>query len=55
MFHIRKLFEGKILNIFLSINFKMCLGAQKHHLIGMVLLSTHNICFGSEIKKKDDF
>ena len=27
------------------------MGAQKHCLIEMVLLSTHNICFGSEIRK----
>ena len=29
------------------------LGAQKNRLIETVLLSTHNICFGWEIKKKD--
>ena len=27
------------------------LGAQKNRLIEAVLLSTHNICFGSEIRK----
>ena len=27
------------------------LGAQKNHLIETVLLSTHNICFGCEIRK----
>ena len=27
------------------------LGAQKNHLIEMVLLSGHNICFGWEIRK----
>ena len=27
------------------------LGAQKNHLIETVLLSTHNICFGWEIRK----
>ena len=27
------------------------LGAQKNHLILMVLLSTHYICFGCEIRK----
>ena len=27
------------------------LGAQKNHLIETVLLSTHNICFGLEIRK----
>ena len=29
----------------------MCLGAQKNRLIETVLLSTHNICFGLEIRK----
>ena len=29
----------------------MCFGAQKNRLIETVLLSTHNICFGLEIKK----
>ena len=29
------------------------MGAQKNHLIEIVLLSTHNICFGWEIKKKE--
>ena len=33
------------MNIFLSINFNICLGCSKKHLIEMVLLSTHNICF----------
>ena len=27
------------------------LGAQKNHLIEIVLLSTHNICFGCRIRK----
>ena len=36
---------------FLPINLNMCLGAQKSRLIETVLLSTHNICFGREIKK----
>ena len=43
---IRKFYELKIVIIFLPINLNMCLGAQKNHLIEMVLLSTHNICFG---------
>ena len=30
------------------------LGAQKNRLIETVLLSTHNICFGWEIRKKND-
>ena len=28
------------------------LGAQKNHIIDTVLLSTHNICFVREIRKK---
>ena len=47
----RKLFELKIVNIFLPINLNMFFGAQKNRLIETVLLSTHNICFGREIKK----
>ena len=31
------------------------LGAHKNRLIEMVLLSTHNICFGSEIRKLFNF
>ena len=46
-----KTFECKILNIFLSINFKIeSLGAQKNCLIETALLSTHYICFGWEIR-----
>ena len=40
----RKFYELKIVIFFLPINLKMCYET--------VLLSTHNICFGSEIKKK---
>ena len=29
----------------------MCFGAQKNCLIETILLSTHNICFGREIRK----
>ena len=36
-----KMFESKIVIIFLSISLKCVLGAQK-----TALLSTHNICFG---------
>ena len=36
---------------FLSNSLTCVLGAQKHRLIKMVLLSTYNICFGWEIKK----
>ena len=38
--------QRKSMIIFLSINFSMCLGAQKNRLIETVLLSTHNICCG---------
>ena len=41
-------FECKILDIFLPIS---VLGAQENRLIETVLLSTHNICFGLEIRK----
>ena len=37
--------------IFLSISLNMCFGAQKNRLSEVVLLSTHNICFGWEIRK----
>ena len=47
----RQLFEHKILNIFLLIIFNIYCGAQKDRLIERFLLSTHNICFGSEIRK----
>ena len=36
-------------NIFLSIYLRCVLCAQKNHLIGTVLLSTHNICFVIEM------
>ena len=49
---INKLSERKIIIILLSICLNMCFGAQKNRLIETVLLSTHNICFGSEIWKK---
>ena len=42
----KQFFQRKIVNIFLPINFNICLGAQKNRLIETVLLSTHNICFG---------
>ena len=51
MVHRRKFYARKIVIIFLPINLNMCLGAQKNHLIESVLLSTHNICFGLDIKK----
>ena len=46
-----KKFQCKIVNIFLPINLTYVLGAQKNRLIETVLLSTHNMCFGLEIKK----
>ena len=40
------------MNMFLHMFFfTYVLGAQKNHLIEMVLLSTHNICFDWEIRK----
>ena len=39
-------FLHKIVIIFLPLNLRFLLGAQKSHLIETVLLSTHNICFG---------
>ena len=44
--------ERKIVNIFLSISLNICFGFSKEQsLIETVLLSTHNICFGSDIRK----
>ena len=44
---INKIFEHKIINIFLPISFNICFGAQKNRVIETVLLSTHNIiCCG---------
>ena len=41
-----------MLHLFPYPSIKACvLGAQKNRLIEMVLLSTHNICFGLEIRK----
>ena len=48
---INNTFQGKIVNIFLPISFNICFCAQKNNLIETVLLSTHNICFGWEIRK----
>ena len=39
------------MNIFYCISLKYVLGAQKNCLIKTVLLSTHNICFGGEVRK----
>ena len=38
--------QSKIAIIFLSITLNMCFGYSKDRLTEMVLLSTHNICFG---------
>ena len=45
------MFERKIVNIFFPISFNICFGAQKNRLIETVLLSTHSICFGWELRK----
>ena len=49
--YISKIFQHDIVNIFLSIglNINFVLGAQKNHLIDMVLLSVHNIRFGRDL------
>ena len=44
-------FQCKIVNIFLPISFNICFGCSKGRLTETVLLSTHNICFGLEIRK----
>ena len=43
---ITKLFERKIVIIFLPIDFNMFCGCSKEPRIETVLLSIHNICFG---------
>ena len=43
--------KQKIEFIFLSISLSYVLDAQKNRLIDIILLSTHNICFGRKIKK----
>ena len=43
---INTLSEHKIVNIFLPISFNIFLGCSKEPSLEMVLLSTHNICFG---------
>ena len=44
-------FDHKSVIIFLPIRSNIRLGAQKNRLIEKFLLSTHNICFGWEIRK----
>ena len=41
---VKQNFDDKIVIIFLSISLNIFLGAQKNHLIEMVLSSNHNIC-----------
>ena len=45
--------QRKVVNIFLQSVLTYVLGAQKNRLIETVLLSTHNICFGWEIRKSN--
>ena len=45
--YINKIFERKLVNIFLPISINICFGC----LIQTVLLSAHNVCFGWEIRK----
>ena len=45
-----KMFEHKIVNNFLPTSYNV-LGTQNNRLIETVILSTHNICFGWEIRK----
>ena len=42
--------QHKVVNIFLPILLARVLHAKKNCLIEMVLLSTHNKCFGLDIK-----
>ena len=39
--------------MYVSISLNVCLGDQKNSLIETVLLSTHIICFGWEIKNNN--
>ena len=41
-----KKLERKIMNMSVYISINICSGCSNDHLIEMVLLSTHNICFG---------
>ena len=47
----RQKFQIKIVNIFLPITLSICFGCSKEPSHWDVLLSTHNICFGWEIRK----
>ena len=47
-----KVLKSKIKNIFSTCTSVLTfgVGVQKNHIVEMVLLSTHNICFGGEIR-----
>ena len=46
-----KIFDSKIVNIFLYISLTICFGCSEKLSNWDVLLSTHNICFGTETRK----
>ena len=49
---INKIIQCVFVNNVISISFNMCFfSAQKNRLIETVLLSTHNTCFGCDIRK----
>ena len=48
---LRKIRVGRPTGTTYTFHLSLTLGAQKNSLIETVLLSTHNICFGSEIRK----
>ena len=48
----KQIFSTEIVIIFLPIPLRYVLGAPENRLIETVLLSTHNICFGWEIRRK---
>ena len=47
----KHLIHRQIVNVFLPIILSYDFGAQKNHLIETVLVSTHNICVGWEIRE----
>ena len=49
----KQIFSTEIVIIFLPILLRYVLGTQENPLIETVLLSTHNICFGWEVRKKN--
>ena len=46
-------FQHKNVITYLTVSLNMFLGAQMNRLIETFLLSTHNTCFVSEIRKND--